>query len=132
MQACKPGSVSGKILISIIYPGMPLLTCSNDLPTNIGRAALHALAYLVFQLLGFTEMYVAIQGRELLPHVFTFSARIAPGGSLFSVALSVSGFTRAFPLGSKMLCVARTFLSPIKLDSDRTACRCKYTVFGLE
>ena len=29
--------------------------------------------YLVFQLLGFTAMYVAIQGRELLPRVFTLT-----------------------------------------------------------
>jgi len=80
---------------------------SIDLPTNIGRAALHTLAYLVFQLLGFTAIPITREGRELLPHVFTFS----PKGSLFSVALSGSRFaSESFPLGSRMLCVARTFL----------------------
>ena len=46
---------------------------SNDLPTNIGRAALHALAYLVFQLPGFTIFIIADQHRELLPHAFTLT-----------------------------------------------------------
>jgi len=55
-------------------------------------------------------MYVAIQGRELLPHVFTLTA-INRGG-IFSVALAVAQTGGAFPLGSRMPCVARTFLSP--------------------
>lgn len=60
---------------------------SNDLPTNIGRAALHTLAYLVFQLPGFTKISITREARELLPHVFTLS-QLTLGG-LFSVALSV-------------------------------------------
>jgi len=46
---------------------------SNDLPTNIGRAALHALAYLVFQLPGFTNSPVTRKIRELLPHDFNLT-----------------------------------------------------------
>ena len=63
---------------------------SNDLPTNIGRAALHALAYLVFQLPGFTKIPITREARELLPHVFTLTL-FAEGEQcgLFSVALSV-------------------------------------------
>ena len=61
---------------------------SNDLPTNIGRAALHALAYLVFQLPGFTNAPVARSIRELLPHDFNLTCAKAIGG-VFSVALSI-------------------------------------------
>ncbi|GGE16484.1 hypothetical protein GCM10011516_12750 [Sphingobacterium cellulitidis] len=41
--------------------------------------------YLVFQHTRFTEMHVAMQIRELLPHVFT----LTPKGGIFSVALAV-------------------------------------------
>jgi len=62
---------------------------SNDLPTNIGRAALHALAYLVFQLPGFTNLAIANKARELLPHVFTLIP-VQDQDGIFSVALSVA------------------------------------------
>ena len=88
MQTYKPGSVSQhKAKISIINLLQALPHTSNDLPTNIGRAALRALAYLVFQLPGFTNLAITSKARELLPHVFTLS-QLAPGG-IFSVALSV-------------------------------------------
>ena len=61
---------------------------SNDLPTNIGRAALHTLAYLVFQLPGFTTLPIARKNRELLPHVFNLTCAKAIGG-MFSAALSI-------------------------------------------
>ncbi len=70
---------------------MPLI--SNDLPTNIGRAALYpdkigTLAYLVFQLPGFTNLAITNKARELLPHVFTLIP-IQDQDGIFSVALSV-------------------------------------------
>lgn len=73
---------------------------SNDLPTNIGRAALHALAYLVFQLPGFTSLAITDKNRELLPHVFNLTCvnglalrhQPNPIGGVLSAALSVFRF----------------------------------------
>lgn len=70
---------------------------SNDLPTNIGRAALHALAYLVFQLPGFTSLAITGKNRELLPHVFNLTCvnglasqhQPNPIGGVLSAALSI-------------------------------------------
>jgi len=62
---------------------------SNDLPTNIERAALHALAYLVFQLPGFTNLPVSRNNREPLPHVFNLTCALRAIGGLLSVALSI-------------------------------------------
>ena len=66
---------------------LPLI--SNDLPTNIERAALHALAYLVFQLPGFTTLPVSRNNRELLPHVFNLTCALWAIGGVLSVALSI-------------------------------------------
>ncbi|MNW79818.1 hypothetical protein D3C86_88940 [compost metagenome] len=86
MQTYKPGSVPDKS-VSIINLLQALPLTSNDLPTNIGRAVLHTLAYLVFQLPGFTNHVITNKARELLPHVFTLTT-INRGG-IFSAALSV-------------------------------------------
>ena len=95
----------------------------NDLPTKLRRAALtcrnRALAYLVFQLPGFAKIPVARKDRALLPHGFT----LTPCGAVYFLwhfpSLGYS-FLNAFPLGSEMHCVARTFL-PDKHRGDRTA-----------
>src|SRR5690606_31748773 len=52
--------------------------------------------YLALQPPGFTAMYVTIQSRGLLPHVFTLTPINRSG--LFSVALSVSASWRTLPV----------------------------------
>src|SRR6185503_11190324 len=64
--------------------------------------------YLVFQLLRFTAFPVTRECRELLPHVFTLTP-ICTRAVYFLWHL-LSPAAGAFPLGSRMLCVARTFL----------------------
>jgi len=62
--------------LAVIYLVLPSLARSNGLPvSNLPKAKRASNSrfetYLTFQLSGFTAMYVAIQGRELLPLVFT-------------------------------------------------------------
>ena len=99
---------------------MPLLT---------GASSSAFRTYLVFQLLRFTAITVARKGRELLPHVFT----LTPEEAVYFLWHLLSPAAGAFPLGSRMLCVARTFLrSSRKISSDRTFCICKGKVFSRE
>ncbi len=56
-------------------------------------------------------MHVTIQDRELLPHVFTLTATNVVAVFFLWHFLSLIHI-RAFPLGSVLLYVARTFLSP--------------------
>lgn len=72
----------------IIYLGLMLPITSIDLPSNIGRAVLHALVYLVFQLVRFTLPTTITCGAVmLLPRHFTLTF-VAKGG-IFSVVLAV-------------------------------------------
>ena len=63
--------------------------------------------YLVFQPIRFTPAGITDGG---VSSYLTFSPLPAETGGILSVALSVT-LARAFPLGSMVLCVARTFLS---------------------
>ena len=67
--------------------------------------------YLVFQLLRFTAIPVARKSRELLPHVFTLTRPPAGGRAVYFLWHLLSPAAGAFPLGSRILYVARTFLS---------------------
>ena len=59
----------------------------------------------------------------LTPPFHLFPPRQVESGSFFSVALSVAdAAVSTFPLGSTMLCVARTFLPDIYNQDDKTAC----------
>ena len=95
------------------YPSRDSAEALNERATLTG-------IYLVFQLLGFTAIPITRKSRELLPRVFTLT--------LFRRFIFCGTFRpwlpRSFPLGSRMLCVARTFLSP-RRNSDRTACKYK-------
>ena len=64
--------------------------------------------YLVFQPIRFTLTGITVGG---VSSYLAFSPLPDGAGGIFSVALSVA-FVRAFPLGSMVLCVARTFLGP--------------------
>jgi len=120
-QICKPGSVQPQLpeAISIInllpmspsgfnqptHPDVP--DCSRETETSSSAFR----TYLVFQLLRFTAIPVARKSRELLPHVFTLTRPPAGGRAVYFLWHLLSPAAGAFPLGSRMLCVARTFLS---------------------
>ena len=136
MQTCKPGSVSPDLersRLSVIYLGQSSPIGSSNLPSESSEQP-SAPVYLVFQLLRFTAMPVARQSRELLPHIFTLTVpEIQDLGGIFSVALSVPGLPETFLLGSRMLCVARTFLSSneLELATDQFAFKgYKLTILG--
>src|SRR5690606_4736096 len=109
--------------ISIIYLAPQSLTGSINLPiTNPDKSgedeqSSDFVTYLVFQHTRFTVMYVTIQDRELLPHVFTL---ITPVGARY-IFCGTFCFRSIgpFPLGSVLLYVARTFL--FSTSNGRTA-----------
>ena len=79
-----------------------------------------APVYLVFQPIRFTPAGITDGG---VSSYLTFSPLPAEAGGILSVALSVT-LARAFPLGSMVLCVARTFLS-------LTAATTRFSFFNL-
>ena len=116
-QTCKPGSVPCLLtgMVSIINLALPLLTGSSNLPIPAIRlladtetSSSASGTYLVFQLLRFTAIPVARESRELLPHVFTLTRHKCR--AVYFLWHLLSPAAGAFPLGSRMLCVARTFL----------------------
>ena len=113
-------SLAGASIINLVRP---LLTGSINLPIPTLTLAHYTEAssltfgtYLVFQLLGFTAIHVTMQSRELLPHVFTFTrcGGLTPTNSWKYILCGTCRrpLLGAFLLGSRMLCVARTFLRP--------------------
>ena len=81
----------------------------SGLPSDMGRATLVTSVYATLQLLRRTARYVAIPAGGLLPRLLTLApARRSGGGRLFSSALLCP--RGHLPLGSRTLCVARTFL----------------------
>jgi hypothetical protein len=133
MQACKPGSV--KVVFQqpgpTIYLPLTSQSGSISLPMAPVRIASRyspggGATYLAFQLVRFAVPSSLLLRRwSLTPPFHLFPPRQVGAGSLFSVALSVPFPTsrgRSFPLGSTMLCVARTFLHDIYRQGDRTAC----------
>src|SRR6185437_1612885 len=99
------------------HPGDPGLNRGTETSSFASRT------YLVFQLLRFTAIPVARKGRELLPHVFTLTRHYCR--AVYFLWHLLSPADGAFPLGSRMLCVARTFLSRHGAWSDRTLCTVK-------
>ena len=79
----------------------------SGLPSDMERAALIAPVYMTLQLLRRTARYVTIR---LVGSYSTFSPLPLPGGRGGSFLLRYSTLTDSFLLGSRMLCVARTFL----------------------
>jgi len=96
-----------------------LLTVSNNLPIpaapcpqaeDTETSSFASGTYLVFQLLRFTAIPVARKSRELLPHVFTLTHLPEGEWAVYFLWHLLSPAAGAFPLGSRMLYVARTFL----------------------
>ena len=75
--------------------------------------------YMVFQPIRCTAPDVAIRTGKLLPHLFTLTPSTTLRSGYF--LLHYYTLTDIFPLGSMVLCVARTFLSAM-WRNDGTAC----------
>gem|GEM_PF-6249353 len=104
---------------------LPILTVPIESLPGASRSA--SRTYLVFQLLRFTAIPVARESRELLPHVFTLAP--VKTGAVYFLWHLLSPAAGAFLLGSRMLCVARTFLPPEA--GDRTFCLVKVRILRL-
>lgn len=102
--------------VSAIYLILLSPTGSSGLPLGIGRAILRAPIYMTLQPIRRTASLVAKRSGELLPHLFTLAGP-KPGGSFL---LRYSNLAACFPLGSIVLCVARTFLTSAEADERQT------------
>ncbi len=123
---CKPGSVLFCLLQKKLkqYPSfiLPLHCCSDHTtypPASDEQPS--KPVYMVFQPIRCTAPDVTTRTGKLLPHLFTLTRQMADGYFL----LHYNTLADIFPLGSMVLCVARTFLSPLRLRSegnDGTTC----------
>jgi len=97
---------------------------SNDLPTDIGRAILHASAYLVFQLPGFTSLSGHPEKPWALTPRFQPYLCLKAIGGMFSAALSMIRvfITGPLPVRKRDALRCPDFPLSSKLNSDRTAC----------
>ena len=95
--------------MSAIYLEQVSPLASIDLPSNIERATLIALVYMVFQSIRRTASYVAI-GTVSSYLAFSPLPQQNCGGYFL---LRYSALADSFPLGNMALCVARTFLPNI-------------------
>ena len=85
--------------------------------------------YMVFQPRRWTTPPVTRRTGELLPHLFTLIRQLADGYFLFHYYT----LTGIFRLGSLVLCVVRTFLSPINYNGtaiERSALITKLLFFS--
>ena len=124
--ACKPDSVRFWSLRKNIKTGFHHLSCPGI------TAGIHTTyppasdeqpfkpVYMVFQPIRCTAPGVATRTGELLPHLFTLPPTVQPGDGYF--LLHYYTLTDIFPLGSMVLCVARTFLPDSYGRNDGTAC----------
>ena len=119
---CRPKAVSIINLILLLLTGLSNLPILATHLNESKASNFRSRTYLVFQLLRFTAIPVARESRELLPHVFTLTPDKSK--AVYSLWHLLSPADGAFPLGSRILYVARTFL--FKLNrSDRTFCSTK-------
>jgi hypothetical protein len=93
-------------------------------PTPRRRRAALKPVYMVFQPIRRTAPAVTNKTGELLPHLFTLTPLSEAEGDGYFL-LRYYTLTDIFPLGSMVLCVARTFLSALSEPggrNDGTAC----------
>ena len=116
---CKPGSVSYINKMSVIYLILPSPTGSSGLPSDVGRATLIMSVYMTLQLLRRTARHVTMR---LVGSYPTFSPLLSLGREGGYFLLHYSILAVSFLLGSRMLCVARTFLFRLTASAaDRPA-----------
>ena len=99
---------ASKCKVSVIYLHSLSPVSSSGLPSDVGRATLIMSVYMTLQLLRRTARHVTMRWWALTPpsHPYPVSRRNCGGCFL----LRYSTFADGFLLGSRMLCVARTFL----------------------
>ena len=119
-SACKPGSVpvpcgqAPAIYLRLLSPAG-----SSGLPSDVGRATLIMSVYMTLQLLRRTARHVTMRLVGSYP-AFSPLPRSEEQGGCF--LLRYSTLTDGFLLGSRMLCVARTFLFRLAASAaDRPA-----------
>ena len=101
---------------AIIYLAPVLLQGSSCLPSGIGRAALSRRYTWHFSMQGLPAPAVTCRRRGLLPHVFSLTAPLTPGGSYFLWHSLWTGsvFVNAPPVPRRLTgtlpCAVRTFL----------------------
>ena len=125
-MAYKPGSVSLRTGESVIYLRLPSPTGSSGPPSDVGRATLVNAGLHDLTTPKMHSPHIAIR---LVGSYPTFSP-LPPGGG-GSFLLHGSTLADSFLLGSRMLCVARTFLL-YRSTSDKPAdcySECKGTYF---
>ena len=114
---CKPGSVSYIInKTSVIYLILPSPTGSSGLPSDVGRATLVNAGLHDLTTPKMHSTYIAIC---LVGSYPTFSPLLSLGREGGYFLLHYSILAVSFLLGSRMLCVARTFLFYRKGTSDK-------------
>jgi hypothetical protein len=112
--ACKPDSVPVLLSARDGKTGFHHLSCPGITawiirPTPRRERAALKPVYMVFQPIRRTAPAVASKTGELLPHLFTLiPLSEAKGDGHFLLRYYI--LTDIFPLGSMVLCVARTFL----------------------
>ena len=115
-SACKPGSVPQWPEVFVIYLSGASPRHFSGLPSDMERATLITSVYMTLQLLRCTARRVATR---LVSSYLTFSPLPLPDGRGGSFLLHYSTLADSFLLGSRMLCVARTFL--LRNASDKPA-----------
>lgn len=115
----KPGSVgSCHLSSSTVTGGVNQPTRCAILQEKLGRAAQNAQPIWFFNTRGLHCHYSYLQCGGLLLHHFTLTT--PKRGGILSVALAVTLPRRgSFPLGSVLLCVARTFLPLLCLRAQK-------------
>ena len=113
---CKPGSVSYINKTSVIYLILPSPTGSSGLPSDVGRATLVNAGLHDLTTPKMHSTYIAIC---LVGSYPTFSPLLSLGREGGYFLLHYSILAVSFLLGSRMLCVARTFLFYRKGTSDK-------------
>ena len=110
----------------VIYPDLPSPAGSIVLPSDASSqmtrtSSPQSPVYANFQLLSCTARSVTAASGGLLHHLLTLTTSCTKHGARGCFLLHSTDLTAPFPLGSKMLCVARTFLLPT-LRQQATSC----------
>ncbi len=123
------------ISLSIIYLALTSPSASIDLPSKIGRAALNVKDILGIHGLSARKVYPASSITAGAVSSYLAFSPFPQRSKLVEVVYFLRHFLypkkEPFPLGSTMLCAARTFLPSVKRKSDRLICRYKDIDYNL-
>ena len=111
-----------------IYLRLLSPTGSSGLPSDVGRATLIMSVYMTLQLLRRTARHVTMR---LVGSYPTFSPLPLPERSGGYFLLRYSTLADSFLLGSRMLCVARTFLFRLAASAADRPAAFKFTKIAI-